>query len=238
VAKYRSLTVLAALLAGTLAAGIAGAASASAAPGALPGIDVNSHNGPLNWAKVAKHVRFVYAKATEGTYYTNPDFTNQYNGPYRHGVIRGAYHFAIPGKSSGATQAVYFLKHGGGWSRDGRTLPGAVDLEPNPYGRECYGLSKRQMTSWTWDFVNAYHRYTGVYPVIYTSATWWKACTGNAQGFSAYDPLWIASYGRSSGSVTGYRTFTFWQYSKQGSLPGDQDVFNGTYARLRSLADG
>src|SRR6185437_3696899 len=46
----------------------------------LPGIDVSGYQGNINWAAVAPHIDFSYAKATEGTYYTNPDFTNQYEG--------------------------------------------------------------------------------------------------------------------------------------------------------------
>ena len=66
------------------------------------------------------------------------------------GIMRGGYHFALPNKSSGATQANFFAANGGGWSADGehrvtfcagpvesdpiffglgRTLPGAVDME-------------------------------------------------------------------------------------------------------------
>ncbi len=77
-------------------------------------------------------VRWAYTKATEGTYYTNPSFTQQYNGSYNVGMIRGSYHFATPDTTSGATQASYFVAHGGGWSKDGKTLPGALDIEWNP----------------------------------------------------------------------------------------------------------
>ena len=113
----------------------------------LPGIDVSAYQGNVNWASVASHIDFAYAKATEGTYYTNPDFTNQYDGPYDNGVIRGSYHFAVPNNSSGTTQADYFVAHGGGWSGDGRTLPGALDIEYNPYGAECYGLTTTQLST-------------------------------------------------------------------------------------------
>lgn len=44
------------------------------------------------------------------------------------GLIRGAYHVARPDQSSGNAQAAYFLAHGGGWTGDGKTLPGAVEL--------------------------------------------------------------------------------------------------------------
>jgi GH25 family lysozyme M1 (1,4-beta-N-acetylmuramidase) len=202
------------------------------------GIDVSSYQGDINWSTVCPHVGFVYAKATEGTYYTNPDFYNQYEGPYNCGVIRGAYHFANPSNSQGNTQADYFVNHGGGWSGDGRTLPGALDIEYNPYGQECYNLTQSEMATWISDFVNEYAYREGVYPVIYTTTDWWSTCTGNYGGFGAYDPLWIANYNGSAGTLpNGWGFYTFWQYADSGSLPGDQDVFNGAYSRLQVLAD-
>jgi GH25 family lysozyme M1 (1,4-beta-N-acetylmuramidase) len=205
----------------------------------LPGIDVSSYQGDIDWASVAPSVDFVYAKATEGTYYTNPDFDNQYEGPYDYGVIRGAYHFGIPDNSSGAAQADYFADNGGGWSADGKTLPGALDIEYNPYGDECYDLTQSQMTSWIWDFVNEYAYDEHVYPVIYSTFDWWNTCTGNASGFQDYDPFWIACYCSAAGTLpAGYGYYTFWQYADSGSLPGDQDVFNGAYSRLQALATG
>ena len=205
----------------------------------LPGIDVSSYQGDINWASVAPSIDFVYAKATEGTYYTNPDFDNQYEGPYDQGLIRGAYHFGIPNNSSGATQADYFAHNGGGWSADGKTLPGALDIEYNPYGAECYGLTQSQMTSWIWNFVDEYAYDAHVYPVIYSTYDWWSTCTGNASGFQNYDPFWVACYCASAGTLpAGYSYYTFWQYADSGSLPGDQDVFNGSYSRLQALATG
>lgn len=47
-----------------------------------------------------------------------------------------------------ATQANYFVDHGGGWSADGRTLPGTLDIEYNPYGATRYGLTKAGMSAW------------------------------------------------------------------------------------------
>jgi GH25 family lysozyme M1 (1,4-beta-N-acetylmuramidase) len=204
----------------------------------LPGIDVSSYQGNINWGAVAPYIDFSYAKATEGTYYTNLYFYNQYEGPYNQGVIRGAYHFAIPNNSSGKTQANYFIKHGGGWSPDGLTLPGALDIEYNPYGSECYGLTHSQMRSWIWDFVNQYAYKEHAYPVIYSTTDWWTTCTGNYSGFGKYDPLWIANYSASGGGPlpNGWGFYTFWQYADSGSLPGDQDVFNGYHWQLKKLA--
>ena len=61
--------------------------------------------------------------------YKSPSFSSQYTGATKAGLIRGGYHFALPDKSSGAVQANWFASHGGGWSKDGITLPGALDME-------------------------------------------------------------------------------------------------------------
>ena len=99
--------------------------SALAAPAGVPGIDVSNWQGSVDWtAQWNAGKRFAYVKATEGTGYTSPSFAQQYNGSYNVGMVRGSYHFALPNTSSGATQANYFVDHGGGWSADGKTLQG------------------------------------------------------------------------------------------------------------------
>jgi GH25 family lysozyme M1 (1,4-beta-N-acetylmuramidase) len=204
----------------------------------LPGIDISAYQGDINWGSVAPHIDFSYAKATEGTYYTNPVFYNQYVGPYNYGLIRGAYHFAIPNNSSGQSQARYFISHGGGWSPDGLTLPGALDIEYNPYGSECYGLNHSQMKTWIQNFVEEYAYREHAYPVIYSTTDWWSTCTGNATRFRNLDPLWIANYSASGGGPLpgNWGFYTFWQYADAGSMPGDQDVFNGAHTHLKTLA--
>lgn len=84
-------------------------------------------------------------KATEGTTFIDASFSSHYNGATSAGLIRGGYHFAHPDSSTGAAQATFFLAHGGGWSNDGRTLPGMLDIEYNPNGATCYGLSASAM---------------------------------------------------------------------------------------------
>ncbi|GAB2742418.1 lysozyme [Kitasatospora kifunensis] len=204
------------------------------------GLDVASYQGDVNWsATAANGAGFAYVKATEGTGYTNPYFAQQYDGSYDAGLIRGAYHFALPNASSGATQADYFVGHGGGWSADGRTLPPALDIEYNPYGASCYGLSQGAMVSWIQDFSDTVDNLTGRYPTIYTTTDWWSSCTGNYGGFGATNPLWIARYDSSPGTLpNGWAYQSFWQYADSGTFPGDQDTFNGAYDRLQALATG
>jgi GH25 family lysozyme M1 (1,4-beta-N-acetylmuramidase) len=226
--------VLAALAIGQL--GI----SSAAAQAAVLGLDVSDHQPAIDWSTVAADgAQFAYIKATEGTGFVNADFASQYDGAYQAGLIRGAYHFALPNESSGAAQASFFVANGGGWTADGRTLPGVLDIEYNPYGAECYGLSQSAMVSWIASFADAYEALTSAWPVIYTPSKWWAACTGNYGGFAAHDPLWIVNYGTSAGTLpAGWNTYTFWQYASSGTFPGDQDIFNGSSSQLQQIATG
>jgi len=203
----------------------------------VAGIDVSRYQGNVDWAYWwGQGKRFAYVKATEGTYYTNPYFAQQYNGSYNIGMIRGSYHFANPTDSSGYTQANYFVAHGGGWSGDGKTLPGVLDIEYNPYGSSCWGMSPSALVSWIKSFTTRYKQLTGRDAVIYTAYNWWSPCTGNSTAFNATNPLWVARYSTSPGTLPGgWPYWTFWQYT---SSPLDQDYFNGSYDRLKVLATG
>ncbi|KAF8638459.1 hypothetical protein AX17_002193 [Amanita inopinata Kibby_2008] len=195
------------------------------------GIDVSGYQPNVDWNQVkANGISFAYIKATEGTSYISPSFDSQYTGATNAGLIRGGYHFARPDISTGADQANFFLAHGGGWSGDGITLPGALDIEYNPYGAECYGLDAPSMVSWIHDFSDTYNSYTTRYSVvvIYTTTDWWTTCTGNDGGFATTSPLWIADWSTTIGPLpAGYAYTTFWQYADSGPNPGDQDLFNG-----------
>lgn len=225
---------------GALAAASGLGVSPAAAAVAVPGLDVSSHQISTDWASAASGgTRFAYIKATESLRAGNARFTAQYDGAYAAGLIRGAYHFARPNRSGGAAQASYFVAHGGGWSADGQTLPGALDVESNPHEARCYGLSPGAMVAWIADFTGTYHTLTSRWPVIYTSRDWWNACTGGYTGFASQDPLWVARYAATPGRLpAGWSSYTFWQYAPGNPVTGDQDVFNGSSAGLRNLATG
>ncbi|MFJ8748178.1 lysozyme [Streptomyces sp. NPDC102441] len=204
------------------------------------GVDVSSHQGAVAWPTLWNSgVKWAYVKATEGTYYKNTYFTQQYTGSYDVGMIRGTYHFATPDTTSGAAQANYFVDNGGGWSKDGRTLPGVLDIEWNPYGAQCYGKTQAGMVAWIRDFVNTYKARTGRDAVIYTATSWWKDCTGNNAGFGTTNPLWVARYNTTVGELpAGWGVHTMWQYTSSGPTVGDHNHFNGALDRVVALANG
>ena len=209
-------------------------------PAGVQGLDVSGWQPNVDWAAQAgMGARFAYVKATEGTTYTNSYFGSQYNGSYNAGLIRGAYHFAIPSVSSGAVQADYFVNNGGGWSADGKTMPPLLDIEYNPYsslGNTCYNMSATDMVSWIQDFSNEMKARTGRVPAIYTTTDWWKTCTGNSAAFSD-NPLHIAAYASAVTSLpASWSYYSLWQYSSTGPFDGDSNVWNGTEASLAAFA--
>lgn len=210
--------------------------SGSFTPAGVLGVDVSGYQGRLSWSTWTRRDRdFAYIKATEGTSYRNPYFKYQYGRAKTAGLIRGAYHFAAPDGRAGYRQARYFVANGGGWSPDGKTLPGVLDVEYNPYGATCYGLSKKNMVRWISSFTVEYKRLTGKDAVIYTTADWWNRCTGGSTRFAGTNPLWVARYGTTTPGVLpkGWTFPTFWQYSTN---PIDQDVFPSRLQRLKVLA--
>ncbi len=218
--------------------GIDAVTAGSFTPSGVLGIDVSSWQRNLNFAQWARYGRqFAFVKSTEGSTYRNPYFASQVSRARAAGMFTGAYHFANPAGRSGTTQARYFVKRGGAWVKDGRTLPGVLDIEYNPYGKTCYGLSKRAMRKWIAAFLTEYKVLTGRDAIIYTTTDWWTRCTGNTARFSRTNPLWLARYGtRTPGTLPGtWTTATFWQYT---SRPIDQNKFSSTRERLVVLATG
>ncbi|CAP86879.1 hypothetical protein E8E15_001991 [Penicillium rubens] len=211
---------------------------ATAASASVQGFDISGYQPKVDFAGAyAAGARFVMIKATEGTSFISSSFSSQYQGATSAGLIRGGYHFAHPDSSTGAAQAKYFIAHGGGWSDDGLTLPGMLDIEYNPSGATCYGLSHSAMVSWIKDFGETYKSAAGRYPMIYTTADWWNTCTGGSTAFSQDYPLVLARYSTSVGTIPGGWPFqSFWQNSDAYSFGGDSEIWNGSEASLKTFA--
>jgi lysozyme len=78
----------------------------------------------------------------------------------------------------------------------------------------------------------------GKTPILYTNPSFW---TGLGVSSFGRFPLWIAEYGVASPKVPdGWSTWTFWQDSENGSVPGieaavDLDLFQGTLQELQDM---
>src|SRR6266704_2186736 len=198
-----------------------------AAPAGYPisGIDVSAFQGTIDWAAVAAGgAKFAYIRASEQADIPDATFPANYQGAKANGLYAGAYHRARPDVSGGKAQAD-FLVDQAGYVEDGRTFPPMLDIEwPRanwPGLNACYNMTPAQLSGWIRDFV------TEISP-----------CTGNDATFGGY-PLFNSGYVASPPPPpAGWATWTLWQYANSGSLPGDQDVFNGDYLALARLAGG
>ena len=223
------------------------AAPLATAARAVAGIDVANYQHPVtsaypagqpvSWTSVAAAgYRYTAVKATEGDYYVNPWAARDLAGAKAAGLDVTPYHFAIPNVSSGTEQAQFAVEYSG-YATGARMLPLMLDIEYDPYvstdhTNACYGLGKAQMTTWLAAFVAEARTLTGQYPLIYTTANWWDACTGSTA--FGNDPMWVAAYGYTSPPLpAGWHSYTFWQYTSSGTVPGvnsagttDIDHFN------------
>ncbi len=196
--------------------------------GALQGVDVAAYQHPagqsINWHRVAKAgIQFASVKATEGTYYRNPYALADLAQARAAGISVMAYAFAIPngngGSTSAAAQADYLIKYLD--SAGGQLPPIMLDIEYNPYGEVCYGLSQSAMRSWIAQFSREIQERTGENPVIYGPGPWWQECTGGTSRFAQF-PLWVPDYTTASRPLItqGWSNYSFWQYSSVGTVRG------------------
>jgi len=192
------------------------------------GVDVAAYQHPngdsINWNRVARSgIQFAAIKATEGTYYKNPFALNDLAEAKAAGLSTIAYVFAVPngngGSASGAAQADYLINY---LASAGRRLPPiALDIEYNPYGSECYGLSQSAMRSWIAQFSREVLAKTGQDPIIYGPVPWWQDCTGGTSRFGQF-PLWVPYWTTAPRPVVthGWSNYSFWQYSSAGTVKG------------------
>lgn len=224
------------ILRAAAAGGIAVALSVAAIPGIgtevakaagepVRGLDISAyqHAGtPINWALLARQgVRFIAVKVSEGTYYRNSYYSSDARAAAAAGLRVMPYAFANPRRGAGPATASYAVRAVRA-SHVATGLPLVVDLENDPYKKasDCYGVRVPAMISWIAGFTARARTLTGKWPIIYTTAAWWRECTRSTGRFR-HDPLWLAAFGGTRPTVPSpWPHWTFWQYNNAGFLPG------------------
>jgi len=200
---------------------------AAPAGGLMTGVDVASwqhpNGAPINWTQVrsAGHT-FAFVKATEGTTYTNPWFRRDFDGAGAAGLYRGAYHYARPRLPlSSATDQARYMVSVTGTLGGGADLPLVLDLE------ETGGLGRADLAQWARVWLAEVERLTGRPPIVYTGYYFWRDQVGAPADIGARYRLWLPSYPADPNSTTfrplvpsGWATWTFWQYTSSGRVPG------------------
>jgi lysozyme len=221
--------------------------SVCSTPATVAGIDISDAQGQIDWAAVlSAGVRFVFMKATQGTYNAQHHFSANWSGARAAGVLRGAYHFFDP-TEDGVAQARHFLSITGTLQSD--DLPPVVDIECPNSDSACLGWAggsgaapASAIRTRLMDFLNTVQQATGRVPVIYTSAGYFAGNGIVTTDLASY-PLWIA-YPTTSGCYRVPSPWTraaVWQHSWTGHVAGiagavDLNSFVGTMDDLHAFA--
>lgn len=198
----------------------------------IRGIDISHYQERVNWEKLRNAsigdspVSFVFIKATEGEKLFDDNFNRNFANAKRNDIIRGAYHFFIPGISA-RKQAEFYLSIA---QLEPGDLPPVLDIEKK--GDLTPEQLRRDVKTWL-DIVEKEY---GVKPILYTGYKF-KVDYLNTPEFDAY-PYWIAHYYVEKLAYKG--KWTFWQHTDCGKVSGingfvDCNIFNGSLQELEAL---
>ena len=211
---------------------------AVAAAHALPihGVDVSRWQRQIDWASVAASgKRFAFIKATEGGDHVDPLFLQNWVGAARAGVPRSAYHFMFWCRPADQ-QAAWFRQV---VPQDPNALPPVLDVEWNGESRSCpHKVPRAQALQMIATMLRAMEAHTGKRPIIYTDITFHKDIL---EGEFRHHAHWIRSTAAEPEARYNDRTWTFWQYTTTGRVPGisgavDRNAFYGTESEWAHFA--
>ena len=168
-------------------------------------------------------------KATQGTGYVNPKCDIDYQAAKKKGKLLGFYHYC--GGGNAKAEAQYFYKNTKNYV--GEAVP-AVDWES--YQNASWGNS-----NYVRQFVDEYHRLSGIWPLIYVQQSALSQVANCAKDCG----LWVAWYAsmdwaswntpNANFSVKPWPTFTAWQFTG-GDM--DRSVVNTTREGWKKLVKG
>lgn len=174
------------------------------------GLDVSQWQGHINFQKV-KDAGYsaVYIKAGEGSNTIDPFFEENYRKAKRAGMKVGFYYYVTAKSASQARhQAHRFVDITAKKEYECRL---AMDFE------DLTGLSQKEIREISAAFLRSVEDLTKTKPMVYSdysNTTIWK------RPITDY-PLWLAYYNRRVPEpINGWRTYTAWQNSDEGRVPG------------------
>lgn len=169
--------------------------------------DVSDYQGLVDWpAVIASGRAGGICKATESTTYKAKTFARNWKALADLGAVRGAYHFARPGRGSPEAQADHFLVTVNTW------LPTdllALDLEDGTGNLDAFALA----------FLARVEQRTGIVPWFYSYAPFIRAHITDKR--MARYPLWLAAYtSRPPAPPAPWAAWQLWQHTDKASIPG------------------
>ncbi|MCW2975338.1 MAG: putative glycosyl hydrolase [Actinomycetia bacterium] len=204
------------------------------------GIDVSNWQGSIDWLQVGDDGNsFMFAKATEGTGYTDITYAVNRAGAQGVGLRLGAYHFGRPTGSGDAAVVSSAIAQADRFVNVAQPKPGdlppVLDLEANG------GLAQPALVRWTQAWLDEVAARTGVNALVYASPNFWKTSLGDTPTVAGSGhPLWIAHWTTAAGPLVpasnwSGRGWTFWQWSRCESVPGIAHCVDGDRANGLSV---
>lgn len=186
--------------------------------------DVYAGDGQI---QVPSDAAAIVAKATEGTYYHDTEYSWFKQQAANRGLPFSGYHF-LSGNNDPAAQAAFYFAMAG-------TTPCMVDVEPEDSANSKPTLDQ------TVAFIQALRGLGGVVWGVYFPQWYWGQVGGDLSRLTALSVALVSSnYTAYSDSGAGWgfyggATPEVWQFT---STPLDKNAFKGTQAQLADLFNG
>jgi lysozyme len=195
----------------------------------LPGIDVSSYQGSIDWKRVkGAGVVFGLARVSDGLEVIDQRFAENYAAMKQAGLRRGAYQFF---RASADPLAQADLVLAAVRPLGLPDLPLVADVET------ADGMPPEEVRARLARWLARVQRRTRRRPIVYTSPAMGETLGGQFGD----QPLWVAHYQVDCPTLPlGWERWTFWQHSSDGRVAGvygpvDLDVFAGTLRELRRV---
>ena len=206
------------------------------------GIEVSYWNAEIDWAKVKNEgIDFAFVKATEGDFYYDPTFDDNWIGTKSVGIPRGAKHF-FRANVDPVKQAECFIAAVQVMGDLGE-LPPLLDLET------IDGKLSEDIIPSVKIWLDLVEKAFGKKPIIYSGQFFlqdnFSEAGGNPPAWAQVYPLFIASYPSTYVEESqpplprGWATWLFWEYTEKGTIDGvnsnaEMSVFNGSVEDLQA----
>lgn len=193
------------------------------------GVDTSHHQALGDFARMKASGRcdFLFAKATEGVGWADPQYAASRAGAKAAGMLFGSYHFARPGDPR--AQADYYLKV---------AAPAAGEVPV----LDVEDTAIPDAGNWSAAWCARVKQVTGAAPMLYTYPNY--LATHDFRPVVALGcPLWFADYSDPLNSIAPWSSYAVRQFTDKGSVPGQPGTLDCnssplTLDQLRAFAVG
>lgn len=197
----------------------------------MHGIDISNWQGGLNISHLVTSkgklaVDFVIMKATEGQHFVDSYCDNWVKQCKELGIKWGFYHFA--NNNNPYVEAEFFINHTNNYFKHGLPI---LDIEDN---------SISDWADYAWKFCSRVHEKTGVWPVVYCSAS--KCCLFADSKVPSKCGLWVAGYPVARTTwvkdytlpydIFPWKNAVMWQFTSSLRLNGYQSSLDGNISYI------